>query len=123
VISASPAPGSTLSAGINEPVTLRLEVTSPTDFSPSWLCADYLAAGESSTGSCGRIGCPGNCVGQTARIPAGLPQQFVISMGAGTTSRACSYPRAINRVRVCFTEYTGLELRPPDIPIAYTVNP
>jgi hypothetical protein len=123
VISASPAPGSTVSAGRNEPVTLRLEVTSPADFSPSWLCADYLAAGESSSGACGRIGCPGNCVGQSARIPAGIPQQFVISMGAGTTSRACSYPRVVDRVQICFTEYTGLELRPAAVPIAYTFTP
>jgi hypothetical protein len=92
----------------------------PTAFSPSWLCVDYLAAGEPSTGPCGRSGCPGNCVGQTAPLPAGVPQEFVISMGAGTTSRTCSYPRVTDRALVCFTEYTGLELRLPDLPISYT---
>jgi len=120
LLSASPAPGSTVSAGRNDPVTLRLRVTSPTTFSPSWLCVDYLAAGEPSTGACGRRGCPGNCIGQTARIPADTPQEFVISVGAGTTSRTCAYPRAVDRAAVCFTEYTGLELRLPDLPIAYT---
>lgn len=120
LISASPAPGSTVSVGRNEPVTLRLRVTSPTAFSPSWLCVDYLAAGEPATGACGRSGCPGNCVGQTARIPADTPQEFVISMGAGTTSRTCSYPRVTDRALVCFTEYTGLELRPSPLPITYT---
>ncbi len=124
LISASPAPGSTVSAGRNEPVTLRLRVTSPTSFSPQWLCVDYLAAGEPSTGACGQHGCPGNCIGQTATIPAGIPQEFVISVGAGTTSRSCTYPRAIDRAGICFTEYTGLELRLPDLPITYTiVNP
>jgi hypothetical protein len=92
----------------------------PTAFSPSWLCVDYLAAGEPSTGPCGRSGCPGNCVGQTAPLPAGVPQEFVISMGAGTTSRTCSYPRVTDRALVCFTEHTGLELRLPDLPISYT---
>lgn len=120
LISASPAPGSTVSAGRNDPVTLRLRVTSPTTFSPSWLCVDYLAAGEPSTGACGRRGCPGNCIGQTARIPADTPQEFVISVGAGTTSRACTYPRVVDRAAVCFTEYTGLELRLPDLPLQYT---
>jgi hypothetical protein len=124
LISASPAPGSTVSAGRNEPVTLRLRVTSPTSFSPSWLCVDYLAAGESSAGACGRSGCPGNCIGQTARIPADTPQEFVISVGAGTTSKTCSYPRVTDRVFVCLADYTGLELRLPDLPIRYTfVNP
>lgn len=123
LISASPTPGSSVSAGRNEPVTLRLQVTSVRDFTPRWLCADYLAAGESSTGPCGQIGCPGNCIGQAAPIPAGIPQEFVISMGAGTSSRACGYPRVIDRVRICFTEPTGLELRLPDLPVAYTVNP
>jgi len=121
LISASPAPGSTVSTGRNEPVTLRLRVTSPTSFSPSWLCVDYLAAGEPSTGACDRRGCPGNCIGQTATIPADTPQEFVISVGAGTTSRTCTYPRVTDRAAVCFTEYTGLELRLPDLPIAYTL--
>jgi hypothetical protein len=121
LISASPAPGSTVSAGRNDPMTLRLRVTSPTAFSPSWLCVDYLAAGEPSTGACGRRGCPGNCIGQTAVIPADTPQEFVISVGAGTASRTCTYPRVVDRAAVCFTEYTGLELRLPDLPIAYTL--
>jgi hypothetical protein len=120
LISASPAPGSTVSVSRNEPVTLRLRVTSPAAFSPSWLCVDYLAAGESSAGPCGRSGCPANCIGQTARIPADAPQEFVISMGAGKTSRTCSYPRTTDRAFVCFTEYTGLELRLPDLPLQYT---
>ena len=123
LISASPAPGSMVSADRNEPVTLRLRVTSPTSFSPQWLCVDYLAAGEPSTGACGQRGCPGNCIGQTATIPAGIPQEFVISVGAGTTSKSCTYPRAVDRAALCFTEYTGLELRLPDLPIGYTVNP
>ncbi len=120
LISASPAPGSTLSVGRNEPVTLRLRVTSPTAFSPTWLCVDYLAAGEPSTGACGRSGCPGNCIGQTAAIPPGIPQEFVISMGAAAAGKTCTYPRLTDRARVCFTEYTGLELRLPELPVSYT---
>jgi hypothetical protein len=123
LISASPTPGSSVSAGRNEPLTLRLRVTSPTAFRPRWLCADYLSAGESSAGACGQIGCPGNCIGQAAPIPPDTPQEFVISMGAGTSARACGYPRVTERVRVCFTEETGLELRLPDLPARYTINP
>jgi len=120
LISASPSPGSTVLVSANEPVTLRLRVTSPTAFSPSWLCVDYLAAGETSSGPCGGSGCPGNCIGQTARIPPDTPQEFVISMGAAAASRDCSFPRVTDRARVCFTEYTGLELRLPDLPLSYT---
>lgn len=120
LISASPAPGSAVSVTRNEPVTLYMRVTSPSPFSPSWLCVDYLAAGESSSGPCGQSGCPGNCVGQSAPIPPDTPQEFVISMGAATAAKACAYPRTTDRARVCFTNYLGQELRLPELSLSYT---
>ena len=120
LISASPAAGSTVSVRDNEPVTLHLRVVSSTEFAPSLLCVDYLASGESSAGPCGRSGCPGNCIGQSAPIPAGIPQEFVISIGAGTSSRTCVYPRVTDRAFVCFMGDRGQELRLPELPITYT---
>lgn len=43
-----------------------------------------------------------------------------VSVGAATAARTCAYPRTTDRARVCFTNYLGQELRPPDLPLSYT---